>query len=82
MTSDPPTHADVKLSEFMGEIGYMKSGLFHRRTNFSVTVVGHVMKSDGGDDSDSDDQEDDNRQSHTVLEYLVKIKKSDDHSTR
>lgn len=65
----------------MGEIGYMKNGLFHRKTNFSVTVVGHVLKSGVDGDSDSDN-EDDNRQRETVLEYLVKIKKSDDHSTR
>ena len=58
----------------------MKNGKFHRKTNFSVTVVGHVTCEAVEDDST--DSDDDQRNSGTVLEYLIKIRKSDDQSTR
>lgn len=65
----------------MGEIGYMKNCIFHRKTNFSVMVMGHVVKSEAGED-DLTDSDDDQRNSGTVLEHLLKIRKSDDQSTR
>ena len=40
--SNTLTHAKLKLTEYMGEIGYMKNGIFHRKTNFSATVIRHM----------------------------------------
>ncbi|XP_068722173.1 uncharacterized protein [Montipora capricornis] len=73
------THAEVKLTEYSGEIGYMKNGIFHRKTNFSVEVVGHVVKTD--EEEDSADSDDDQRRG-IVVEYLIKVIKSDDQSSR
>ena len=42
--SNSQTHGKLKLTEYMGELGYMKNGIFHRRTNFSATVMRHVLK--------------------------------------
>ena len=39
--SNSQTHGKLKLTELMGEIGYMKNGIFHRRTNLSATVMRH-----------------------------------------
>ena len=65
----------------MGEIGYMKNGVSHRKTNFSVNVVGHVLISNESED-DSADSDDEQQNNNIVLEYLVKIRNGDDQSTR
>ena len=57
----------------------MKNGIFHRKTNFSVEVVGHVVKTD--EEEDSADSDDDQRRG-IVVEYLIKVTKSDDQSSR
>ena len=51
----------------------MKNGMFHRRTNFSVKVMGHVLKTD--EEEDSADSDNDQRHS-IVVEYIIKVIKA------